>query len=427
MFSPAVAARARSIRTRPWPPFRAALAIAAGLGFGAPLPAQEAAPAEPSSRAEILLKQRQEKQKNLEPYTISKWEQRLLKSEKRPLAQKLFVKGFQGFRAVIGGMPSGSGFVFGAGYLYGLNSDQFQFTANARRSTRGYTTFDALAEFPTRLSDLPIRAHLLAQYQDLTALSFYGLGGDSSRERRSFFQMEDRRLSGGLTYRPGHRFEIGAQAGLLNVNIGSGSRRPSFETVFDPSATPGVGEQPEFWVSGGQVGFNLHDQEFRPAGVSFELGLQRYDGRDSDAHDFTRVSGEIQAHIPLGYRNRIFALRLRSSHSSGDADAEVPFYLMETIGGARTLRGFNEYRFRDRRNLLINAEYRWEVWNYLDFGVFADAGKVFSDSGDFGFSNLQAGYGVGARIHTPTGTTLRFDLARSNEGIKLHISGGPRF
>jgi outer membrane protein assembly factor BamA len=100
---------------------------------------------------------------------------------------------------------------------------------------------------------------------------------------------------------------------------------------------------------------------------------------------------------------------------------------METLGGARTLRGFREYRYRDRRNLLLNLEYRWEVWNYVDFGLFADAGKVFRDPDDLDFGGLQAGYGFGLRVHTPGGTQFRIDLARSNEGIKLHVGGGPRF
>jgi hypothetical protein len=405
------------------------LALALWLVWSGPSRAQEETQKEPepASRQEILLNKRQRKQQQLAPYKVSKWEQRVLNYEKRPIDRKIFVKGFQGFRGVIGGMPSGSGFVYGVGYVHGLSSDNFQFTANARRSTRGYTTFDARAEFPTQLSDLPLRAHVQAQYRDLTALGFFGLGSDSSRQNHTFFRMEDRQIGAGLAYNPTHLLELGGEVSLLNLSIGPGSRSPSLETLFDSAQAPGLVEQPEYLIYKGHVAFDFHDQDFRPVGVSVILDLQRYDGRDSDAFDFTRWIAEVQAHVPLGYRNRILALRLRTSHSSADAGAAVPFYLMETIGGAKTLRGFSEYRFRDRRNLLLNAEYRWEVWNYLDFGFFFDAGKVFSDSADLDFSNLHAGYGFGARIHTPGGTNFRVDLARSSEGIHLHISGGPRF
>ena len=120
-------------------------------------------------------------------------------------------------------------------------------------------------------------------------------------------------------------------------------------------------------------------------------------------------------------------MRVRTSHSTADAGQEVPFYFLETIGGAASLRGFREYRFRDARSLLVNLEYRWEVWTYLDFAVFSDAGKVFSERDDFDFRDLEASYGFGMRIHTPANTVFRIDLARSSEGFKLHFGGGPTF
>ena len=100
---------------------------------------------------------------------------------------------------------------------------------------------------------------------------------------------------------------------------------------------------------------------------------------------------------------------------------------METLGGARTIRGFNEYRFRDARNLLFNIEYRWEVWTHVDFTVFLDAGKVFSKFSETDLSGLHTGYGFGVRAHGPKGTILRLDLAYSSEGYRLHIGAGPSF
>jgi outer membrane translocation and assembly module TamA len=100
---------------------------------------------------------------------------------------------------------------------------------------------------------------------------------------------------------------------------------------------------------------------------------------------------------------------------------------METLGGAETIRGFDEFRFRDRRNFLIQAEYRWEIWAFVDMTVFVDTGKVFSDLDDFNFEDLHTGYGFGLRVHTPGGFRLRFDVAHSVEGFKLHISSGPSF
>ena len=101
--------------------------------------------------------------------------------------------------------------------------------------------------------------------------------------------------------------------------------------------------------------------------------------------------------------------------------------MMETLGGAKDIRGFNEFRFRDTRNLLLNVEYRWEVWTFVDFTVFFDTGKVFFEEDDFNFKDLHTGYGFGVRAHAPGGVVLRLDLANSTEGLKFHISGGPSF
>ncbi len=139
--------------------------------------------------------------------------------------------------------------------------------------------------------------------------------------------------------------------------------------------------------------------------------------------------GDLKAYIPLPYRSRILALRVRTSQSEpDDEDSVIPFYLMETLGGARTIRGYSEWRFRDTRNLLVNAEYRWEVWTFLDFAFFFDAGKVFSDPSDFNFKDMHTGYGFGLRFHGLGETfVFRTDLAFSAEGWVLHIGSGPTF
>ena len=82
---------------------------------------------------------------------------------------------------------------------------------------------------------------------------------------------------------------------------------------------------------------------------------------------------------------------------------------------------------RAERNLYVSAEYRWEVWTFVDFSLFFDAGKVFSDVDDFNFDKMHTGYGIGLRIHAPGGMAFRMDVANSTEGLKFHISGGPTF
>ena len=403
-------------------------AVLLAVLYAAPVAARAQTPGPPETRQEILQRQREEKRAALTPYTVSDAEDRVGRLETFRLPRRIFAKGFGGFRPVMGGMPSGSGFVFGGGYIAGYNHELIQFTANARASTRGYTTFDTGIAFPTPASRLPVQAHIKAEVRDLKSLRFYGLGQQSSASGRSTYGLEDRSIEAGVTATAGRFVEMGATTRWMQAEVGPGAAGLSLEERFDPLQTPGFGTKTDYLVYGGHLVLHLRDAHVIPsAGVSIRVDAARYDDRTSDLYDFTRVVGDVQAQIPLGYRNRILALRVRSSSSVGENGGMVPFYLMETIGGANSIRGFREYRFRGSRNLLLNAEYRWEVWTYVDFAFFYDAGKVFSDSDDLDFSRMQSGYGFGIRGHAPGGTVFRFDFARSNEGFKLHIGGGPSF
>ena len=315
-------------------------------------------------------------------------------------------------------MPSGSGLAGGGGYITGYNSDLVQFTANARFSTRGYKAYDAgLLIFPRSNSLLPVEGYVRTGLRNFSSLRFFGLGPDSSRGDRTTYRMEDRTFETGVTVWAGRVAEFGAGVGWVKTEASSGASGVSLDDRFDPLTTPGFGTETDFLSYGGRAVVHLRDETTLPSvGVTFAIDARRYDDQDSSEFDFTRIVGDVQAHVPIGHRNRILALHLRSSHSVG-----------ENGGGANSIRGFKEYRFRDARNILLNVEYRWEVWSYADFVFFYDAGKVFSDVHDMDFSNLKSGYGFGIRGHGPGGMVMRFDFARSNEGFILHIGSGPSF
>jgi len=401
------------------------LAIAAWLWFGGALGAQAPAgapQAPPDSRAGLLDAARRAKAKTLTPEVVSKWEGRMLALERRNFPNSLFAGEYNGVRSLIGGMPSGAGLVGGVGYMRGATGDLLRFTASARLSTENYRQLDAEALLPTARSGRPFQIRIHGRYADYRALDLFPLGQDSSPDALGTYRFESRTAGVAASGRVGRFVKLGGDAGVLNGSIRS----------FDGGGAglrdlPGAASQPSFVFGGAHVAIALRDDALRFAGVSVILDATRWVDLDTNLFDFTRLAGELQAHVPLGPRNRMLAVRLRTSHSMADRGAKVPFYLMETIGGAKTIRSFDEYRFRDTRNLVANAEYRWEIWTYADLAVFGDVGKVFSDEGDLTWSGLAAGYGVGLRSVLPGGGGFRIDLARGREGFRFHIGGGPSF
>ena len=119
------------------------------------------------------------------------------------------------------------------------------------------------------------------------------------------------------------------------------------------------------------------------------MGFERFDDTNGERFSFNRVSFDARGFLPLGSRQRTIAARLYATSDYADSGAQVPFYLMETLGGHDTLRGFRDFRFRDTNVLYLSSEYRWEAAAGIDLAVFYDAGKVFSDRSDFGFDDLR--------------------------------------
>ena len=142
---------------------------------------------------------------------------------------------------------------------------------------------------------------------------------------------------------------------------------------------------------------------------------------------FRLFEAEASQLIPILRESWIIALRARLTTTDTDPGNEVPFYLLPSLGGGSSIRGYHSWRFRDRNALLLNAEYRWTPSHYLDMALFLDAGQVAPRTEDLRFSELHTGYGIGARFHTPSAMVLRIDIGHSTEGTTLHLSTSHRF
>jgi outer membrane protein assembly factor BamA len=107
--------------------------------------------------------------------------------------------------------------------------------------------------------------------------------------------------------------------------------------------------------------------------------------------------------------------------SDAEEGGEVPFYFQRTLGGPDDLRGFRRFRFRDRNLLLLQAEYRWEIFTAVDGAIFYDTGKVASRSEDLTLDDLESNYGIGFRFGTSNGIFLRIEGAFGSAGGKHYV------
>ncbi len=148
--------------------------------------------------------------------------------------------------------------------------------------------------------------------------------------------------------------------------------------------------------------------------------------------DFRKLVGEFRIFRPMGEKV-VLAGRIMGGTSFGG----VPLFESFPVGGANTLRGYEEERFRGLKFLLLNFEYRRAITDKLTGVGFVDAGDAWS--GNFptvvpGFQitaedqtlKMHVGVGVGIRVVTQLGP-LRLDLGFGDEGSKAHFNFGHTF
>ena len=120
-------------------------------------------------------------------------------------------------------------------------------------------------------------------------------------------------------------------------------------------------------------------------------------------------------------------LALRATATlDGGTGFDVPFYLLDTLGGDR-LRGYDAYRFRGPRVVSFSAEYRHALARSLEAVAFWDAGRVWGGAPALGTDGLRGSYGLGLRVLSSDGVLLRVEGAHGAEGARLHVRLGFAF
>ena len=382
------------------------------------------APASAQTREEEIGRRQEEKAREVKPYEMNRAERLFEQLEKG----RLFLGVPRGWYATLGSVALGGGLAAGGGYRKYVGYDSF-IDAGALYSIRGYKKAELSALTPGHLSN-----HLdlsgLVRWVDATQLPFYGLGMDSSTDDRRTYRLTRTRIEGGARLRPVRWMRLRFDGGVDDYDQKSGlGRVDSIEQHFTAATAPLLGEQPRYLR--GQASADIYwldSPNYSRSGGLYRVAYEEFNpkrGASSDAFAFLHT--ELVQHVPIARETWIVSLRARTDSIVRQSDV-VPFFLLPTIGGGDTLRGYATHRFSDRHAMVLSGELRW-LPNRLgmDMALFFDAGKVASDRSGLDFSGLKTDYGIGVRFHGPTHTILRFDLARGDEGTRLVISAGPSF
>ena len=304
----------------------------------------------------------------------------------------------------------------------------FDFRTSAAASLKGYFIAEGSLRFPgTQSEDLYTWANgpyveVYARWRDSPQEDFYGLGPDSLEDDRSNFALRETFVRVTPAVRRGY-LTAGVNLGYLDPSIGSGTdtSMPSTDEIFGPAEVPGLDAQPAFGVIEPFVEFATLDRAIDDrAGGRYRVTFTRYADRDLDQFSFNRgtsISGSSSRSCMTRTRSRSGRGRRRATPSDGDS---VPFYLQPTLGGSHSLRGYRTFRFRDRSALLMQAEYRWRINEFVTGALFYDTGAVAPALGDIG--RLERDYGFGLRAGSRSTVAFRVDVAfGGREGTRFLV------
>ena len=398
--------------------------LVAVVGAPSPLAAQEP---EPTSRAEALRQQREEKQRSLSPNRPDNLQRAMDYAEDRALLlltrDNLYPK--------IGSLTTGSGFAFGLGFR-----DRDIFKRRGRlelwtaASIKKYWAMEAAVAGPDQ-PDSRVFGSVVAGLREYPQEDYFGLGPDSQREDRSSFLLRQTHVSATGGVHLADPVSVGGSFGYLQARTGDGknSSVPPTDEVFSEQDAPGLGLTTDYLRSSAFVDVDYREPLYARRGGWYRFQATRFSDRNEGTWSFTRTDIDLRQFFGFLAERRVIALRahLASTYGAGDSNG-VPFFMMPSLGGNDSLRGFRNYRFRGPHALLLQAEYRWEIWSGLDGAFFYDAGKVSLKRSDLKLSSFEDDYGIGFRFNTSNGVILRVDTAfGSREGTHLHIVFGGVF
>ena len=160
----------------------------------------------------------------------------------------------------------------------------------------------------------------------------------------------------------------------------------------------------------GGATFDRTDAPGNPrSGPQHRVEVARWSSQGGAPSSFSSITADLRQFIPFFNLTRVIALRGALWHTSPADGSEVPLYYQPVLGGGRALRGYREFRFRDRTAVLMQAEYRYQLFSGADGVVFYEAGTVGPSLGDLG--SLKTDYGVGLRFGAGEGIFMRIEAA----------------
>jgi len=324
-----------------------------------------------------------------------------------------------GFYPDVGDIVTGAGWISaGPGYRRHFLNRRVLVDGSAAVSWRAYKQARARVEL-TNLAGDHVSVGAQVRWQDLTQVTYFGIGADSLETARSEYRTKNTDVIGYGVVRANRWLSVGGRFGWLRQPTISSPSGP-FDRDFPDAGQvfpddPGMAEQSSVLHGEVSITADTRDAPSHPTtGGLYRAAAGTYSARDLAQFSFRRYEAEGLQLVPIAGKTWVLALHGWGVFSDTNADRTVPFYMLPSLGGGNTLRSYPDYRFHDRNLLVATVESRWALLKHVDAAAFVDAGNVASRVGDLNLDKRS--YGAGLRVHTGRSTLGRLDVAHGREG-----------
>jgi outer membrane protein assembly factor BamA len=274
-----------------------------------------------------------------------------------------------------------------------------------------------------------------ALYENDSTERFFGFGNDSKQSNEANYTSRtvDAWVEPGYWIVPKIYLSYKMRITRLSLSRGQVNGLPFLTAprlLRDPETnTVNRGLQPGHYFSNRiEVGYDTRDSIDLPTqGALSRVYVDLADRALGSSTSFTKFGLDTRGYMPLRgeKKNPILALRATLDYVTGPSD--TPFWERSSIGGRRTLRGYNGDRFIGFNSSIGSAELRTNVYQHRLFGVkaelelapFVDAGQVFKGVRTNPVGDLHWDYGLGFRGIVRPQIVAFVDVCQGSEGFKV--------
>jgi outer membrane protein assembly factor BamA len=256
---------------------------------------------------------------------------------------------------------------------------------------------------------------------------FYGFGNDSLSDRETNYTSRETaaQVTPGVWLLPNANLSYRMMIRRFAVERGQVDNIPFISEVEFPGREPDLGTTVH-WAHQVALTYDSRDDIDIPSrGALALIYTEAADERLGSSTSYVKFGAEWRDFVPLRQGNPILAMRALLDYTSGDKD--TGFWVLNSLGGRRTLRGFGSDRFIDFNRSLASAELRTRVWQRKVFGVkaelelapFAETGQVFRRVLTSPVDDLHFSYGLGFRGVVRPQIVGFVDIGRGTEGTAV--------